>query len=76
MHDLLKKPTHIGTVGSRSVLITFGAISNHVQTAHWFPPPERKPNTNENRNYSKMFGALRSPPPAANGNRSSSTAVW
>jgi hypothetical protein len=39
-----------------------------------FPPPERKPNANENRNNSNMFGALRSPPPAANRNRSSSTA--
>jgi hypothetical protein len=38
--------------------------------AKFSPHPERKPNTDETRNYSKMFGSLRSPPPAANGNRS------
>jgi hypothetical protein len=37
------------------------------------PHPEHKPNMNENRNDSKMFSALRSPPPAASGNRSSFT---
>ena len=74
MHGFLKKPMHIGTVGSRNVpqhlkqfLITF-----RRRTAS--PLPNAKPNTNENRNGSKRFGTRRSPPPAANGNRSSSTA--
>jgi hypothetical protein len=69
------KPVHVGTVGSRSdpqhlqrFLITF---SRRTAPPH---PPKRTPNMNENRNRHRMFGSLRSPPPAANVNRASSTA--
>jgi hypothetical protein len=72
-HGFQTKPMHIGIASSRRVP-TFGAISDHVQTKHSLLLPESKPNINENRNDSKMFGALRSPPPAANENRSNSTA--
>ena len=64
---------HIDIAGSRRVP-TFGAISDYVLTKHSLPLPERKPNMSENRNDSKIFGELGSPPPATNGNRSSSIA--
>ena len=49
----LKKPIHVGTAVSRSVLLTVGAISDLLRAKQWFPPPEHKPNMNENRNESK-----------------------
>jgi len=64
-HGFQKKQMHIGIAGSRKIP-TFGETSDHFLTKHYLAPPERKPNTSENRNYSRMFGALRSPPPAAN----------
>jgi hypothetical protein len=74
MHGFPKKPMHIGIAGSRSV-------PQHLQqlltTFRWrtvSPHPQRRPNMKENRNNSMMFRALRLPPPAANGNRPSSTA--
>jgi len=65
---------HIGIAGSRSALQQLEPFLITFRRRTGSPYPESKPNMNENRNHSTMFGALRSPPPAANGNRSSSTA--
>ena len=65
-----------GIVGSRSVPITWEQFLTRSDDA--IPPshqPPRKPNKNENRNHSNTLGPLRSPPPAANWHRASSTAL-
>jgi hypothetical protein len=50
------------------------AVSDTFRRHKVSPHPQHKPNMNENRGHNSMLGPLRSPPPAAKWNRSSSTA--
>jgi len=51
------------------------AVSDTFRRRNVSPHPPRKPNKNETRNHNNTLGPLRSPPPAANWNRASSTAL-
>ena len=51
------------------------AVSDTFRRRNVSPHPPRKPNKNETRSHNYALGPLRSPPPAANWNRSSSTAL-
>ena len=51
------------------------AVSDTFRRCNASPHPPRKPNKNETRNHNNTLGPLRSPPPAANWNRASSTAL-
>ena len=65
---LLALLAHVAFHNMRAVSDTF---TQHIISSH----PPRKPNMNENRSHNNMLGPLRSPPPAANLNRASSTAL-
>ena len=62
---------HVASHNTRAVSDTFKR--RNVPPPHLQPPSN--PNLNENRSHNSMLGTLRSPPPAANWNRSSSTAL-
>jgi hypothetical protein len=70
---LSKESMNLGTVGSRSDLQYLQPFLITFRRRIVSPYPECRPNMKENRNC-KMFGALRSLPPAANGNQASYTA--
>ena len=72
---LYKEALYIGHVCSQCP-VPFASVSNHIQAARCSPlaHPKCKPNMNENRDNSKMFGALCSSPLATNRNQASSTA--
>jgi len=57
---------HVVSHSMRAVSDTF--------TRRYVSPTLSKPNMNENRSHNNMLGPLHSPPPAANWNRTSSTA--
>jgi hypothetical protein len=72
---LYKEALYIGHVCSQCP-VPFASVSNHIQAARCSPlaHPKCKPNMNESRDNSKMFGALCSSPLATNRNQASSTA--